>query len=78
MAELQFTPEQIELCKKNCIYVTVKDYTGIEFLEKIVRPLVKKHRPDLLRMNPFQAYLGARSRTPRSPQTSYATTSTRS
>ena len=35
-----------------------KTRSGHEFLEKIVKPLMNRHRPDLLRINPFQAYLG--------------------
>ena len=57
-AGLQFTPEQCEQSRENCFYVVEKSHTGIEFLEKVVRPLLAKHRPDLLRLNPLHAYLG--------------------
>ena len=57
-AGLQLTPEQCQQSRENCLYVAEKAHTGIEFLEKIVRPLLEKHRPDLLRINPLQAYLG--------------------
>jgi hypothetical protein len=32
--------------------------TGWEFLDQVVKPLLEHHRPDLLRINPLQAYLG--------------------
>jgi RecA-family ATPase len=57
-AGLRFTPEQYEQSRENCLYVAEKGHTGLEFLEKIVRPLLKKYRPDLLRINPLHAYLG--------------------
>ena len=57
-AGLHLTSEQCQQSRENCLYVAEKAHTGIEFLKKIVRPLLEKHRPDLLRINPLQAYLG--------------------
>ena len=57
-AGLQFSPEQCRQSRENCSYVAEKSHTGFEFLEKVVRPLLEKHRPDLLRINPLHAYLG--------------------
>jgi len=55
---LQLSPAQCQQSRENCFYVAEKAHTGIEFLVKVVRPLLEKHRPDLLRINPLQAYLG--------------------
>jgi hypothetical protein len=57
-AYLEFTPEQITLSTQNCIYVSEKSVTGIAFLEQVVAPLLLKYQPDILRINPLQAYLG--------------------
>ncbi len=55
---LGFTREQCDYSRQSCLYVVEKTRSGLEFLEKIVKPLLNRHRPDLLRINPFQAYLG--------------------
>ena len=55
---LQLSPEQCQQSRENCLYVTEKTHTGPEFLAKVVSPLLEKHRPELLRINPLQAYLG--------------------
>ena len=57
-AGLQFGPEQSQQSRGRCFYVTEKSHTGIEFLQKVVTPLLEEYRPDLLRINPLQAYLG--------------------
>jgi hypothetical protein len=57
-AHLLLTPEQIALSERNCLYVSEKSTTGIAFLERIVAPLLTKCEPDILRINPLQAYLG--------------------
>jgi hypothetical protein len=58
-ANLKLSKEEEKLTRQNCIAVKHKAFTGHEFLQKIVRPLLEKYRPDLLRINPLQAYLGA-------------------
>ena len=55
---LQFNTEQCQQSHENCFYVAEKAHTGDEFLIKIVRPLLEEYGPDLLRINPLQAYLG--------------------
>ena len=50
--------DQIRQSRENCVYVTHKSLTGWEFLEQVVRPQLEKHKPDILRINPLQAYLG--------------------
>ena len=56
---LELSDEQIERYFANCCgYVTEKARTGSLFLNEVVAPLLEEHRPDILRINPLQAYLG--------------------
>jgi hypothetical protein len=55
---LDLTPTQIELSRRNCLYVSEKSLTGVAFLTQVVAPLLVKVGPDILRINPLQAYLG--------------------
>ena len=56
---LELSGEQIERYFANCCgYVPEKARTGLAFINEVVEPLLKEHRPDILRINPFQAYLG--------------------
>lgn len=57
-SQLAFTTAQVDLSRLNCFYVGEKSRTGLSFLSDVVRPLVAKYQPDILRINPFQAYLG--------------------
>jgi AAA domain len=56
---LELTNEEEELCKENCRIVGYKSLTGVDFLKGIVKPLLNRSKPDILRLNPFLAYLGA-------------------
>ena len=58
LSNLNLSADQLSLCRRNCLYVSEKSMTSIPFLEKVVAPLLIKVRPDLLRINPLQAYLG--------------------
>src|SRR4029077_2648996 len=55
---LHFTMDQIQESRERCFYVTERSHTNDEFLQPVVKPLLELHRPDLLRINPLQAYLG--------------------
>jgi hypothetical protein len=57
-AYLEFSADQIKLSSQNCVYVCEKSVIGIAFLEQIVAPLLLKYQPDILRINPLQAYVG--------------------
>jgi AAA domain len=57
-AYLEFSADQIKLSSQNCVYVCEKSVTSTAFLEQIVAPLLFKYQPDILRINPLQAYLG--------------------
>jgi hypothetical protein len=58
MRGIKLTPEENELLKKNVHYVFEQSRTGSIFLSECVRPLLEKYRPDILRIDPFMAYLG--------------------
>jgi hypothetical protein len=45
--------------RENVFYATAKSHVGADFLKKVVAPLLEKHRPDILRIDPLLAYLGA-------------------
>jgi hypothetical protein len=56
---LELTKEEVQLCSENLRFVSHKQLTGLSFLHELVGPLLDKLKPDLLRLNPFQAYFGA-------------------
>ena len=41
------------------LYVTEKSRTGMAFLSDVVEPPLAKYRPDIIRIDPLLAYLGA-------------------
>ena len=55
---LKLTADQDRLCRANCAYYCHKALTGHEFLQGYLRPVLARDRPDLVRLNPLQAYLG--------------------
>jgi AAA domain len=63
-SSLKFTPEQIRQSRENCVYVTHKSLTGWEFLEQVVKLQLEERKPDILRINPLQAYLGGDIKNP--------------
>jgi hypothetical protein len=63
-AGLHFTSDQCQQGRENCFYVAEKAHTGIDLLGNVVRPLLEKQRPDLVRLNPLQAYLGGHIKDP--------------
>jgi hypothetical protein len=54
----ELTPQEREMARANCLYVQHKSLTGEKFLNEVVRPILEQERPDLLRINPLQAFLG--------------------
>lgn len=58
LGALNLSDEDRNIVRSNTIYVTHRDSTGPSFLT-FVRLAVKHYRPDILRIDPFQAYLGA-------------------
>jgi hypothetical protein len=55
----KLTPQQAALSRKNCIVCSHKIHTGDDFLERVVEPILKEDEPDIIIINPLQAYLGA-------------------
>ena len=53
-----FGPEEEKLCTANLHVVSEKTRTGSAFLSEVVRPLLRLHRPDIIRIDPLLAYLG--------------------
>jgi hypothetical protein len=44
--------------RDHVLYVSERAHTGLVFLKAVVAPLLEKHRPDILRLDPLLAYLG--------------------
>ncbi len=55
---LAIESDELAQIRESVFYVSEKSHTGLAFQQKIVRPLLSEHRPDLLRINPLLAYLG--------------------
>ena len=58
MAGLNLTPEERQLAMDNIIVAREDSRTGVAFFAGAARPLLEKHRPDLLWIDPALAYLG--------------------
>ena len=58
-AKFNLSPEDIALSEQNCQVYCHKELTGIRFLKGVVEPVLKQDRPDIIIINPLQAYLGA-------------------
>lgn len=56
---LGFTAEERETCRRNLLIVGEKARTGANFIKEVLAPLLDKHRPDIVRIDPLLAYLGA-------------------
>jgi len=59
IAGLGLSPEEEKAACDNIIVVREDSRTGLDFFSSVVRPLLAKHRPDLLWIDPALAYLGA-------------------
>lgn len=55
---LNFTQDEILIGLKNLRLVHEQSRTGEAFVREVVEPLLEKHRPDLLRIDPLLAYAG--------------------
>jgi hypothetical protein len=58
MAGLHLTDEQRQKAMENIMVVREDSRTGLMFFGSVVEPLLEKHRPDLLWIDPALAYLG--------------------
>jgi len=59
MRGLELDGESMKLIAKNLICCFEQARTGVDFVENVVHPLLKKHRPDIVRIDPLAAYAGA-------------------
>jgi hypothetical protein len=57
--KLQLTDEEKAEVRERVLYSSERARTGAVFLAEVVEPLLGKHRPDILRIDPLLAYLGA-------------------
>jgi hypothetical protein len=55
---LHLTNEDRNTIRDQVLYISERAHTGLVFLTAIVAPLLEKHRPDILRLDPLLAYLG--------------------
>jgi hypothetical protein len=55
---LELNDEELSMVRENVIYFREVGRTSLKFLAEVVRPLLVKYRPDIIRLDPFQAYFG--------------------
>jgi len=55
---LNFTEEEEQLAGSNVIYAFEQARTGAAFVGAVLRPLLEKHKPDIVRIDPLQAFAG--------------------
>ena len=58
-AALELSDEDKETIRDTVLYVSERTRTGLPFLVEVVDPSLQKHRPNILRIDPMLAYLGA-------------------
>jgi hypothetical protein len=58
---LNLSEGDLEQIRDRVRYASERARTGHEFLSKVVEPLLARHTPDILRVDPLLAYLGADS-----------------
>ncbi len=56
---LNFTAEQKDSIRNSVLYVSERSHTGVSLLGEVIEPLLEKYMPDILRIDPLLAYLGA-------------------
>src|SRR2546421_10855993 len=55
---LHLTSADQNAIRDQVLYVSERTHTGLIFLTAVVAPLLEKHRPDILRLDPLLAFLG--------------------
>lgn len=55
---LSLSEEEEELCGQNLIIACEQERTGLGFIHGVLRPLLDKHRPDIVRIDPLMAFAG--------------------
>jgi hypothetical protein len=59
IAPLGLTNVELETCRKNLITITEKARTAERFISEVLTPALRHYRPDIVRIDPLLAYLGA-------------------
>lgn len=59
MDALDLGDEDRAVVAENCVVITHKATTGSTFLKQIVSNALRQHQPDVMRLDPFMAYIGA-------------------
>ena len=55
---LGLSEEEERLCGQNLIIACEQERTGLGFIHGVLRPLLEKHRPDIVRIDPLMAFAG--------------------
>jgi hypothetical protein len=58
-AGLKLESKELDVIRDTVLYVSERSRTGLAFLSEVVQPLLEQHRPDIIRLDPLLAYLGA-------------------
>jgi hypothetical protein len=56
---MDLTVEDMDSIRDTVLYASERSRTGTQFLLEVVEPLLAKYRPDIIRIDPLLAYLGA-------------------
>ena len=56
---LGLTLEDKETVRNRVLYVSERSRVGLRFLAEVIEPLLMKYRPDIIRIDPLLAFLGA-------------------
>lgn len=56
---MSLTEDDAQVCRENLLVWSEKSKTAETFIAEVVAPLLEAHRPDILRIDPLLAYLGA-------------------
>lgn len=62
MAGMKLTTAEIAIVRKNVLVIREDTRTSKRFFDEVVAPLLEKHRPDLLWIDPAFAYIGGDSK----------------
>lgn len=59
IAPLGLTDAELEICRQNLTTITEKARTAERFISEVLTPALHHYRPDIVRIDPLLAYLGA-------------------
>lgn len=62
LSGMEFTESESERIRENFLTFRCDDKAGDDFFSSVVQPLLDKHRPDILLIDPLFAYLGGDSK----------------